>query len=122
MPKQNRSRKKNSSAARNVPAESQAAEAATIGWMLATLTGAVAELGVLAARLYTAAYPDAKGIGTAGELLLFASALIGLIVLGLIPVVYKVRTLKPPPAITAFAVVVGILPWITIIAQAVVQA
>lgn len=104
------------------PAESQAAEAATIGWMLAMLTATVAELGVLAAVLYLRWNPDAKGIAMAGELLLIASAIIGLVILGLTPVVYKIRRLKPPSVVTAFAVAVSLLPWIVIVAQAINHA
>jgi len=100
-----------------VPAESQAAEAATIGWMLAVLTAATAELGVLAARLYLHWKPDAAGIARAADLLLFASAAISLVVLGLIPVVYRVRRVKPPNSVTAFAVVVGLLPWVLALVQ-----
>jgi hypothetical protein len=97
--------------------ESQAAEAATIGWMLCVLTATVCELGVLAARLYFAWHPNATVIGTAGELLLFASAIIGLITLALIPVVYRVRRIKPPTSVTAFAVTIGLIPWLILIRQ-----
>jgi hypothetical protein len=97
--------------------ESQAAEAATIGWMLCVLTGSVCELGVLAARLYFTWHHDAAVIGTAGELLLFASAIIGLITLALIPVVYNVRRVKPPSPVTVFAVAVGVIPWLILFRQ-----
>jgi hypothetical protein len=113
MPK----RKKKLAGAPAAPAESQAAEAATIGWMLAVLTATVCELGVLAARLYFNWHPDAAGVGTAGELLLFSSAIVGLVVLALIPVVYKVRRVRPPTAVTAFAVIVGVLPWAALVVQ-----
>jgi hypothetical protein len=113
MPK----RKKKFAGAPAAPAESQAAEAATIGWMLAVLTATVCELGVLAARLYFNWHPDAAGVGTAGELLLFSSAIVGLVVLALIPVVYKVRRVRPPTAVTVFAVVVGVLPWAALLMQ-----
>jgi hypothetical protein len=46
-----------------------------------------------------------------GNLLLFASAAVGLVVLGLIPVVYRTRRVKPPSTVTAFAIVIGVLPW-----------
>ena len=94
-----------------------AADAATIGWMLAVLTATVCELGVLAARLYFHWRPEAVGAGMAGELLLFSSAIVGLIVLGLIPVVYRIRRVKPPAAVTGVAVVIGVLPWTVIVVQ-----
>ncbi len=97
--------------------ESQAAEAATIGWMLCVLTATVCELGVLAARLYFVWHPDATVIGTAGELLLFASAIIGAVTLALIPVVYKVRRVKPPNVVTAFAAAIGLVPWLILLRQ-----
>lgn len=110
-------KRKKSPAAPPAPTESQAAEAATIGWMLCVLTATVCELGVLAARLYFLWHPDAAVIGTAGELLLFASAIIGLITLALIPVVYRVRRIKPPTSVTAFAVTIGLIPWLILIRQ-----
>ncbi|HEY2149043.1 MAG TPA: hypothetical protein VGH32_13975 [Pirellulales bacterium] len=113
MPK----RKKQSATEPQIRAESQAADAATIGWMLAVLTATVAELGVVAARLYLHWNPDAAGIAKAGNLLMFAAAAIGLVVLGLIPVVYRTRRVKPPNSVTAFAVVVGLLPWLAALAQ-----
>jgi hypothetical protein len=97
--------------------ENQAAEAATIGWMLCALTATVCELGVVAARLYFAWHPDATVIGTAGELLLFASAIIGVITLALIPVVYRVSRVKPPTSVTAFAVTIGLIPWLILLRQ-----
>ncbi|HEV3415414.1 MAG TPA: hypothetical protein VG056_01310 [Pirellulales bacterium] len=113
MPK----RKRKPTGAPAAPAECQAAEAATIGWMLAVLTATVCEFGVLAARFYFAWHPDAAAVGTAGELLLFASAITGLVALLLIPVVYKTRQVRPPSPVTAFAIVVGIAPWIVLFAQ-----
>jgi hypothetical protein len=113
MPKRNKA----PATAPPAPNESQAAEAATIGWMLCVLTATVCELGVLAARLYFLWHPDATVIGTAGELLLFASAIIGLVTLALIPVVYRVRRVKPPSPVTAFAVAVGIVPWLILLRQ-----
>src|SRR5258708_29265679 len=97
-------RKKKPTAAPAAPVESEAAEAATIGWMLAVLTATVCEFGVLAARLYFVWHPDAAAVGTAGELLLFFSAVTGLVALLLIPVVYKARLVRPPSAVTAFAI------------------
>jgi hypothetical protein len=113
MPK----RKKKTAAEPQIPVESQSAEAATIGWVLAVLTATVAEFGVLAARIYVRWYPDAAGIAKTGDLLLFASAAVGLVVLGLIPVVYRTRRVKPPNSVTAFAVIVGVLPWVVAIVQ-----
>jgi hypothetical protein len=113
MPKRNKAPSADPSAS----SESQAAEAATIGWMLCVLTATVCELGVVAARLYFAWHPDATVIGTAGELLLFASAIIGAVTLALIPVVYKARRVKPPTAVTAFVVGVGLIPWLILLRQ-----
>jgi hypothetical protein len=110
-------RKKKPTGGPAAPAESQAAEAATIGWMLSVLTATVCEFGVLAARFYFAWHPDAAAIGTAGELLLFASAITGLVALLLIPVVYKSRRVRPPSAVTAFAIVVGIAPCAILLMQ-----
>ncbi|HEV2969762.1 MAG TPA: hypothetical protein VGY55_07215 [Pirellulales bacterium] len=113
MPK----RKKKPTGVPATPVESQAAEAATIGWMLSVLTATVCESGVLAARLYFAWHPNAAAVGTAGELLLFSSAITGLVALLLIPVVYRTRLIRPPSTVTAFAVIVGIIPWLVLSSQ-----
>ena len=112
MPK----RKKNRAAPAG-PVESQAAEAATIGWMLSVLTLTFCELGVVAAWLYYHWRPDIAFAGMVGELLLFASAIVGLVALLLIPVVYKSRRIKPPTVVTAYTVAAGIVPWLILVVQ-----
>jgi hypothetical protein len=85
--------------------------------MLCVLTGTICELGVVAARLYFAWRPDATVIGTAGERLLFASAIVGALTLILIPVVHRVRRVKPPLAVTAYAAAIGLIPWLVLLRQ-----
>jgi hypothetical protein len=49
--------------------------------------------------------------------MLFAALAIGLVTLILTPLVHLARSVRPPPGITAFAVVVGALPWLILIAR-----
>ncbi len=99
------------------PPEAQSAEALTIGWMVAVMTAVVCELGVIAAKLAFSQWPKNDRIGMTGELLLFAAAAVGLVVLALIPLVYKARIVPPPLPVTIFAAIIGAGPWVVILAQ-----
>jgi hypothetical protein len=111
MPDKNRTKKK------TLPAAPPAAEALTIGWMVAVMTAVVCELGVIAAKLASGHWPEIKQIGVAGELLMFAAGAVGLVVLVLIPLVYKARVAPPPRPVTVFAAIIGAGPWLVIVAQ-----
>jgi hypothetical protein len=111
--KQNRERR----AADDMPVESQAADAMTIGWMLAILTTLLCQVGALAMRWIALANPQLDGLTSFSAMLFFAALVIGLLDLTLIPVLYKIRILAPPTPIVAFAVVVGLAPWITLLLQ-----
>jgi ascorbate-specific PTS system EIIC-type component UlaA len=104
-----------------LPQETQAAEAMTIGWMVAVMAAVVCELGVIVAKVASNRWPDEKRIGMTGELLMFAAAAVGLVVLALIPLVYKARIAKPPRAVTIFAAIIGAGPWLVIVAQLFLQ-
>ncbi len=101
-----------------LPKESSAADAATICWLLAAITAIVCEFGLLAARLYFAANPDAHNVAQLGGLLIFASVVVGTIALLLTPVVYRVRQIAPPRPVTIVVVIIGAVPWVVLIAQA----
>jgi hypothetical protein len=111
--KQNRERR----AADDMPTESQAADAMTVGWMLAILTTLLCQVAALVMRWIAFANPQLAGLSSFSAMLFFGALIIGLVTLALIPVLYKIRVLAPPTPIVAFAVVVGLAPWVTLLMQ-----
>lgn len=104
------------------PAESRAADAVTVLWMLAVMTTLLCELGAAAANWYAATNPDAAKIEALLVVLLFGAVVNGSLTLVLTPVVLKVRRVPPPRGITVFAVVVGAAPWVVLLVGALTAA
>lgn len=90
--------------------ESQAAEALTVAWALAVVTVFLCDVGAVLTRLYALSVPEAAMMELLSGLLFFAAAVIGLIVLILVPIVYRIRNVPPPRGFTAFAMVVAAFP------------
>jgi hypothetical protein len=94
--------------------EEKRAEAATVGWMLAMMATTAADvLALFAGVIMPAVARRAEEPGLAmalPQLLLFVAACTGTVVLLLTPVVYKFRRVPPPIQITAFGIVVSVLP------------
>lgn len=99
--------------------EPRASVAATVAWMLTTLCTAVAELLALGAFLLslnappTAETPDPLLV--LSHTMLWIALITGLVTLGLTAVVYRVRQTPPPGAITAFSVIIGLIPPVILI-------
>jgi hypothetical protein len=115
MAKKNKRRPKRSPD--EMPAETQAADVLTIGWMLIVLTTLICQIGALAMRWLAVGNPKLQQLDAFGMMLFFAATMMGVLALVLIPVLYKIRVMPPPRAIVAFAVVVAIAPWITLLVQ-----
>lgn len=91
--------------------EDSRAEVVTVAWMLATLATLGAEVvgGVIRfvlSRLETApasllAFPN---------LMLFTAAVTGVVCLSLTPIVYRLRRVPPPTAVTVLSITVALLP------------
>jgi hypothetical protein len=104
-------------AADEMPTESQGADTITVAWMLAIFTALLCQVGALVMRWIAFANPQLAGLVSFSAMLFFGALMIGLVVLALIPVLYKIRILAPPTPVVAFAVVVGLAPWITLLVQ-----
>src|SRR5262249_15187491 len=117
MAKKNKKPNRERHATDEMPTESQAADAMTVAWMLAILTTLLCQVAALVMRWIAFANPQLAGLGSFSAILFFAALIIGLVALGLIPVLYKIRILAPPTPIVAFAVVVGLAPWVTLLVQ-----
>jgi hypothetical protein len=90
--------------------ESRAADFLTIGWLLATFTTLVCELGGAAAVWIARGKPEALGIAALGLVLVVAAVVTGLLSLLLLAAAWKLRIAKPPRGITVFALFVGLAP------------
>lgn len=98
-----------------ISAEGRASEAVTVGWTLAFMAAALADLAALLLWLLGKFWPGAPDQPHPNwlflpTLALFIAAVSGLVCLALTPAVYRLRSIPPPPAITLFAVVVSGIP------------
>ncbi len=101
----------------SIPPEERRAEAATIGWMLATLATLAALVCSLAAYAVVRPMADPPlALALLPGLLLTLSAITGLVGVLLTPLVLRLRKTRPPRLITQFAVVVGLTPSVLLIA------
>lgn len=101
------------------PAESQSGEAATIAWTVAVTMTLACDLTAAGAHFFVDGSEWSRVVALFRDLLLFGGAMIGALVLVLIPVVYRLRRVPPPNGFTAFAVCVALAPGIALIARAV---
>ncbi len=86
-------------------------EFVTVAWMLSVMTALVCELGFVAARAYLFfVNAETVPIQVLATMLLFAALVIGLIALGLMMIVVRMRRVTPPRGILTFAAVVSIAP------------
>ena len=99
--------------------ESRASVAVTVAWMLALLATLAAEVIAIPATIISRLNPQplGEGVTTAhiAELFLFLALVSGLLSAGLVPVVYRVRTIPPPRAIVIAALVAAAVPPITMV-------
>ena len=104
-----------------VPRESPGAETLTVAWMvtmMATLLGQVAALGIrLYVRLWGASLNEKvlANVNMMAWLMLFVAAVTGLLSLILAPLAYRSRQVPPPWTVTLFAVVIAVIPIVTIL-------
>lgn len=106
-------RKRSPGTGKPEPAESQTAEALTIGWLLSVFTTLACELA--AAACYAI---GGERLSVFGGLLLFSALVIGLSSIGIGAVAYRYRRVRPPRGVTVFAWTVGLLPVVVVVLQA----
>jgi hypothetical protein len=91
-------------------------EFVTVAWMLSVMTTLVCELGFVAARAFLLLVnSEADPIRALAAMLFFAALVVGLISLGLMVIVMRMRRDPPPRGIVAFAAVVGTLPLVALV-------
>jgi len=94
---------------------SRGVEAATVAWMLASMT--TLACGGMSALVYWFAHgrTDVHNAVLFGQFMHFSAAVTGTVVLILTVVVLKGRRVPPPLPITLFAITMGVLPWLAAI-------
>ncbi len=96
------------------PSESRAAEALTVGWLLAVMTAGLCEVGSAIALALRALGP---GMELAGRYFFFAALVMGATSLILAAGVFKSRRVRPPRGITVVGLVIGAAPLVVVLLQ-----
>jgi hypothetical protein len=100
-------------------AESRPSVAVTVSWMLSLLVTLAAEVIAIPATIISQVNPQppAAGLSThqVAELFLFLSLVSGMVCVGMVPLVYRVRAIPPPPVIVLAALVAGAVPPVTMV-------
>lgn len=102
--------------------EDRRGEAVTVAWMLTMLaTTASNALALVTALIMPALAANAERPGLAlllPRILLFIAAVTGAVCVVLTPLVYRFRRTPPPEAITAFGLIISVLPVLILFWQA----
>jgi hypothetical protein len=92
----------------------------TVAWMLTLVTTMMCELCAVASRAYVRfVRPEATTISLLSGVSLFAAAVIGTVLLVMTPIILYRKRSNPPRGIVVAAYVLGVLPWLGMIWQAV---
>lgn len=119
----NRRKKRLAEHVPQLPNESPAAEAVTIGWMLSMLTTLGCEVLAIVTRLVLVGMDAAPpAVRALFAILQFAALAMGLISLGLAVAAHKLRNTKPPIPVTVFAVIVGLIPAVALTVEAIIAS
>ena len=108
-----RKRRKQPTRARAVePSESRAAEALTVGWLLAVTMAVLCELGSAIALALRDLGPGAQ---LASSYLFFAATVMGATSLILAGGVFKSRRVPPPRGVTVVGLAIGVAPLVVLV-------
>jgi hypothetical protein len=106
-----------------LPQEERRAEAATVAWMLTTLTTAAGLVCCGGATLLVWRFETPPtSLAMLPGLLMLMSTVAGLVVLILTPVVLRLRNAQPPKSITVGAVLIGAAPIVLLAVMAVTSS
>jgi hypothetical protein len=94
------------------PSESRAAEALTVGWLLAVMTAGMCEVG---SAIALALRHLGSGMELAAGYLLFAAAVIGTASLLLAAGVFCARSVPPPRGVSVVGLAIGAVPLIVLL-------
>ncbi len=102
-----------------MPAESRVSESLTVFWALTVMMALVMNVLCIGAHYYLAANPAAEKMQLFQGMLLFTGCLVGGISLILLPVLYRIRQVPPPPGLAVFGACVAAAPILTVCFQAI---
>lgn len=100
-----------------LPAETRASDSLTVLWSVTVLMSLFINIACLAVHYYLAANPDAEKLRLLKGILLFTGTLVGGVSLILLPVLYRVRKVPPPPGLAFFGACVAAAPILAVLAN-----
>ncbi len=113
--KKRKKRAKQPPAAAAPPQETRAAEAVTVGWTVSLTALLLCEFVAVAVHFYVRANPEAEMMQLLRGMLLFGACVVGLLVLVLTPVMYRLRRLAPPPGLVGFGAFAAAAPLLAVL-------
>ena len=107
--------KKVAGKANSLPTETKGSETLTVFWTLTVLMVLISNLMTVAVHYYLLAHPEAEKLALLKGLLLFAGSLVGGVSLIVLPILYRVRKVPPPPGLAVFGACVGAAPILAVL-------
>ncbi len=105
--------------------EDRRADAVTVIWMLTGVATLAAVSVAIAATILTNVFGDPEKLTPLAKVLpgwfLFCGMTTGALCLALTPVAWYVRKTKPPRSVMITAVVIGLVPFVTILARSLLE-
>ena len=99
----------------SLPAETKASETLTVLWTITVLMVLMTNLMTVAVHYYLVAHPEAEKLALLKGLLLFTGSLVGGISLIVLPILYRVRKVPPPPGLAVFGACVAVAPILVVL-------
>ncbi|MBX3412982.1 MAG: hypothetical protein KF708_09870 [Pirellulales bacterium] len=115
--KKPRSSKKRDERSAGESVETRLADFFTVGWMLTVMMTCLCEVGAFALGVFLRYSEGGTNFELLRGMLLFAAVVLGLVTLILTAVVWRLRRVPPPTSVTLFAIVVAVVPMLTMIIQ-----
>lgn len=100
-----------------MPAESRASDSLTVFWAVTVMMVLVINFMTIGTHFYVLSNPEAEKMALLKGMLLFAGCFIGGISLIVLPILYRVREVPPPPGLTVFGICAAVAPILTVCSQ-----
>jgi hypothetical protein len=98
------------------PTETRAADALTSAWMLTALNALVVQVLWIVLRALLHYNADLQKMQVVASLLLLVAVVLGIAVIVLTPIVYRVRRVPPPRSVSTAALLIGLSPVAAVLA------
>jgi hypothetical protein len=99
------------------PSETRTSEVLTVAWTVSLTMVLACDVVAVIAHLYAKSVTPSDGIELFVGMMLFGGSVVGVVCLGLLPVLIRVRRLPPPPGIMVFGVLVSVAPMLAAVAR-----